>query len=69
MSEKVSVKQAAKEIGCSEEYLRRQMMVDPKWQRLGTVVYPRPGYVKHRFFIFRDKLNFFLKDNPLEAEG
>lgn len=68
MSEKVSVKQAAKEIGCSEQYLRDNMLLLPNWRRLGTIVYPKPGGIRHRYFIFRDKLDYFLKHNPLEEE-
>lgn len=56
--ERVSVKDAAMEIGCAPEYLRRQMK-SGKWN-LGEVVKPSAHGCQHEYFIFRAKLNKFL---------
>lgn len=58
MSQRVSIEEAAKEIGCCKEYLRRQMK-SGKWN-LGKVVKPPPGGSIYQYFIFREKLNKFL---------
>lgn len=65
MVERVTVKQAAKEIGCAQEYLRRQMKAGVgRWPELGEVIKPPKGGEKYRFFIFRAKLDKFLgKEN------
>lgn len=60
MSQKVSVTEAAKEIGCCKEYLYRQMR-SGDW-KLGKVVKPSKGKKYYRYLIFRDKLNEFLKE-------
>ena len=60
--ERVSVKDAAREIGCAQEYLRRQMKAG-RWD-LGEVVKPSRNGCQHEYFIFRAKLNKFLgKEN------
>lgn len=56
--ERVSVKDAANEIGCAQEYLRRQMK-SGKWN-LGEVVKPSINGCQHEYFIFRAKLDKFL---------
>ena len=56
--ERVSVKDAAAEIGCAQEYLRRQMK-SGKWN-LGEVVKPSAKGSQHEYFIFRAKLDKFL---------
>ena len=56
--EKVSVEQAAKEIGCAPEYLRRQMR-SGRWN-LGEVIKPARTATNYRYFVFRAKLDKFL---------
>ena len=56
--ERVSVKDAAAEIGCAPEYLRRQMKAG-RWN-IGEVVKPSKGGCQHEYFIFRAKLDSFL---------
>ena len=58
MSQRVSVPDAAKEIGCDPQYLRQQMK-SGHWD-LGS--YVKPGHGKNRasYFVFRDKLDRFL---------
>lgn len=58
MSQRVSVANAAKEIGCNTEYLRRQMK-NKQWD-LGRVVPPKKVGGQHEYFIFRTKLDKFL---------
>lgn len=60
MAEKkrVSVEDAAAEIGCAAEFLRRQMKAG-NWD-LGAVVKPRAGQQNYTYYVFRDKLNMFL---------
>lgn len=58
MTQRVSVVEAAKEIGCHPEYLRRQMKAG-KWD-LGKVVRPARSIGKCEYFIFRVKLDKFL---------
>ena len=58
MSERIGVQEAAKEIGCAPEYLRRQMKAG-KWD-LGSVVKPSRGISNYQYFIFRAKLDKFL---------
>lgn len=58
MSQRVSVAQAAEEIGCAKEYLRRQMQRG-EWD-LGSYCKPKNGQKKGTYFIFRNKLNEFL---------
>lgn len=59
--EKVTVEEAAREIGCAPEYLRRQMKAK-EWD-LGQVVKPPRGGTNCRYFIFRAKLDNFLGKN------
>lgn len=61
-SVRVSVKDAAKEIGCAPEYLRRQMR-SGRWSGLGEVIKPGKGMVHYEYFIFRSKLDKFLGKN------
>lgn len=56
--EKVPIKQAAEEIGCAPEYLRRQMKAG-RWP-IGEVVRPPRGGTNYRYFIFRARLDKFL---------
>lgn len=62
--EKVPIKQAAEEIGCAPEYLRRQMKAG-RWP-IGEVVRPPRGGTNYRYFIFRARLDKFLgkEENP-----
>lgn len=56
--QRVRVEDAAREIGCAPEYLRRQMKAG-KWN-LGEVVKPQVSGCQHEYFIFRAKLDKFL---------
>lgn len=58
MSQRVTIKEAAEEIGCHPEYLRRQMKAG-NW-KLGEVVKPSKGRNHYEYFIFRAKLDAFL---------
>lgn len=58
MTQRVSVKDAAREIGCSEGFLRQQMRRGD-WD-LGSVVRPRRGVTNFRYFIYRPKLDAML---------
>lgn len=58
ISQRVRVEDAAREIGCAPEYLRRQMKAG-RWN-LGEVVKPPKGGCQHEYFIFRSKLDRFL---------
>ena len=64
--EKVPIKQAAEEIGCAPEYLRRQMKAG-RWP-IGEVVRPPRGGTNYRYFIFRARLDKFL-GKEVEACG
>lgn len=55
---RVTVKEAAREIGCTPEYLRR-MLKSGRWN-LGEVIKPGRGGKEHEYFIFRSKLDKFL---------
>lgn len=56
--QRVSVAEAAKEIGCNIEYLRRQMKAG-NWD-LGKVVKPSGKIKNYQYFVFRPKLNKFM---------
>lgn len=56
--QRVSVPNAAKEIGCSPDYLR-QKMKRKEWD-LGVVVPPKKPRGIYQYFIFRSKLDKFL---------
>lgn len=56
--QRVKVAEAAREIGCHPEYLRRQMRAG-KWD-LGKVVRSTRCGGKYEYFIFRAKLDRFL---------
>ena len=58
MGQRVGITEAAKEIGCDREYLRR-MMKRGEWD-LGSYVKPEKGKKKGTYFIFRNKLDKFL---------
>lgn len=58
MSQRVSVQEAAREIGCDKEYLRRKMKKG-EWD-LGSYGKPERGQKKGTYFIFRNKLDKFL---------
>ncbi len=58
MSQRVSVTEAAREIGCDKEYLRRKMKKG-EWD-LGAYGKPERGQKKGAYFIFRHKLDRFL---------
>ena len=60
MPQRVSVADAAKEIGCCKEYLRRQMRSGRG--KLGKVVKPPRGHTVYQYFIFRNKLNEFFEE-------
>lgn len=58
MNQRVSVFEAAAEIGCHPQYLRQQMRTG-KWD-LGIVVKPPCNCSRFQYFIFRAKLDKFL---------
>lgn len=58
MSERVSLPDAAKEIGCCQQFLREQMKRG-EWD-LGEYVRPGRGRKKAVYFVFREKLDKFL---------
>lgn len=58
MSQRVSVTEAAREIGCDKEYLRRKIKKG-EWD-LGAYGKPERGQKKGTYFIFRHKLDKFL---------
>lgn len=62
MSQRLTVKEAAAEIGCDKEYLRRQMKAG-RWD-LGSVIKPTKGLSNYQYFIFRAKLDKFLGKEP-----
>lgn len=69
-SKRVSVKDAAAEIGCAPEYLRRQMK-SGRWN-IGEVVKPDVKSDKKQkkqceYFIFRAKLDKFLGKEEKEV--
>ena len=66
MSQRVSVAQAAEEIGCDKEYLRRKMQRG-EWD-LGSYMKPEKGQKKGTYFIFRGKLDKFLGIAESEKE-
>jgi hypothetical protein len=72
--QRVTLSQAAKEIGCIEQYLRLRMR-NGDWD-LGVCVKPTRGKKNWTYFIFRDKLDRFLGrwdgsglDEPLDNSG
>lgn len=56
--QRISVADAAKEIGCDADYLR-QMMKKKRWD-LGVVVAPATPRGNYQYWIFRAKLDRFL---------
>ena len=64
-SQRVTVADAAKEIGCEPDYLR-QKMKKRIWD-LGTVVAPSQPSGRYEYFIFRAKLDRFLGLEEQEA--
>lgn len=58
MSQRVRTEDAAREIGCCVEYLRRRMK-SGEWD-LGKYEKPKKGRKKGSYFIFRHKLDNFL---------
>ncbi len=58
MSQRVRVEDAAREIGCCVEYLRRKIQ-SGEWD-LGEYGKPKKGQKKGSYFIFRHKLDNFL---------
>lgn len=57
--QRISVLEAAKEIGCDPDFLR-QMMKKKKWD-LGEVIPPEKGGKKtYTYYVFRAKLDKFL---------
>lgn len=70
-SNRISPADAAKEIGCHVEYLRRQMRrTDENRWDLGEVVPPETPGGDYQYFIFRGKLDKFLgrESNILQYE-
>lgn len=57
-SERVSLTQAAKEIGCHTEYLRIQMR-NGNFD-IGKVIKPSKGHKQYMYLVFRPKLDRFL---------
>lgn len=64
--QRVSIEDAAREIGCNPQYLR-VMMSKKKWN-LGQVVPPQTKGGRHMYFIFRNKLDEFLGTRREEEE-
>ena len=62
MSQRLTVKEAAAEIGCNVEYLRRQMKAG-RWD-LGSVIKPTSKVKNYQYFIFRAKLDKFPGIEP-----
>mgnify|MGYP000279122542 CR=1 FL=1 len=62
MRQRLTVKEAAAEIGCNVEYLRRQMKAG-RWD-LGSVIKPNAKIKNYQYFIFRAKLDKFLGIEP-----
>lgn len=60
MSERVKPRDAAKEIGCAEQYMRERMRDKKNPWDLGEVVRPENGRKNFRYYIFRSKLDAFL---------
>lgn len=58
MSERVSVADAAKEIGCAPEFLRLQIR-NGNWD-LGSFIKPQKGKKNYQYYVFRAKLDRFL---------
>ena len=60
-SERVSTKEAARAIGCAEQYLRERMKDkgENHWD-LGMAVKPGRGRQNCSYYIFRSKLDAFL---------
>lgn len=56
--QRVSIADAAAEIGCHPQYLRQQMR-KKKWD-LGQVIPPQQRGGQHEYFVFRPKLDRFL---------
>lgn len=61
VNERVSTKEAAKAIGCNEQYLRERMRDKGarRWD-LGTVVKPGTRGKNYKYYVFRPKLDAFL---------
>ena len=57
-TERVPVAQAAREIGCCEQFLRQQMKCG-EWD-LGQVKKPPRGGNRYTYYVFRSKLDKFL---------
>lgn len=60
--QRVTVEQAAKEIGCFPQYLRNKMKAK-EWD-LGRVVNSKKPNGQSTYFIFREKLDRFLGKEP-----
>lgn len=58
MRARVSVRDAAREIGCAPQYLRLRMQAGD-WD-LGSYVGPGKGGQHGNYYVFRDKLDKFL---------
>ena len=63
--QRVTVADAAKEIGCEPDYLRQKMK--KKIWDLGKVVEPPTKGGRYEYFIFRAKLDKFLGIESKEA--
>lgn len=61
MSERVTVKEAAKLIGCDAGFVRMKMRKkgEDHWD-LGEVIKPGKAGGNYRYYIFRSKLDAFL---------
>lgn len=56
--QRISVSDAAKEIGCDADFVRQQMKKG-KWD-LGVVIPPQKKGGNYRYMIFRPKLDKFM---------
>lgn len=66
-SERVRTKDAAKEIGCAEQYLRERMRDKKDHWDLGVVIRPKTGGKNCRYYIFRSKLDAFLGKGIIQS--
>lgn len=67
-SERVSTAQAAKELGCAEQWLRERMRCGD-WADLGDIIKPGKGRKKYSFRIYRPRLDEHIGRNRAKQNG
>ncbi|ODM03177.1 hypothetical protein BEI61_03971 [Eisenbergiella tayi] len=68
-SERVPMKQAAKELGVAQETVRYYMMIG-RWDDLGDVIPPNDRSTRYRFIIYRSRLDKHLgRERKTDAVG